>query len=213
MHELLLLSALAGSVVVLIVSPGPNFLVITQLSISQSRLQGICASIGVATGSVIWATLAAAGLGLTFQRVPYLQPALQGVGGLYIGYIGVSTVMRAGGIAKTRDIALLRIDSKAKAYRFGLLTNMTNPTAMAFYMSVFTALTAPALPIWVRFAGIGIVAALTTTWFVLLTTLFTVPSVQQRYRAAKFWVDLFTGGLMTLLGARLLMTLWPAHIG
>ncbi|MET0949102.1 MAG: LysE family transporter, partial [Pseudomonas sp.] len=63
MSEITLLTALAGAFIVLIISPGPNFLVITQLSFSQSRQQGICAGLGVASGSIIWALLAATGLG------------------------------------------------------------------------------------------------------------------------------------------------------
>lgn len=54
MYEITLLTALAGAFIVLIISPGPNFLVITQLSFSQSRQQGICAGLGVASGSILW---------------------------------------------------------------------------------------------------------------------------------------------------------------
>lgn len=88
MYEITLLTALAGAFIVLIISPGPNFLVITQLSFSQSRQQGICAGLGVASGSILWALLAATGLGLVFQQLPWLQPTLQLLGGAYLTWLG-----------------------------------------------------------------------------------------------------------------------------
>jgi len=141
MYEITLLTALAGAFIVLIISPGPNFLVITQLSFSQSRQQGICAGLGVASGSILWALLAATGLGLVFQQLPWLQPTLQLLGGAYLTWLGSKSLRSAGSQPKPRDIAALGIGSLSRAYRFGLLTNLTNPKALAFYTSVFTTVT------------------------------------------------------------------------
>ena len=211
MHEITLLTTLAISFIVLIVSPGPNFLAITQLSVSQSRLKGIYAGIGVASGSITWALLAATSLGLVFQNIPFLQPSLQLIGGIYLLYIGAGILRNAGAQPKPRDLNNLHIDSLGRAYRFGLLTNLTNPKALAFYTSIFTTVTAPGLPVWVRFAGVAVIGTLAISWFVLLATLFSIPSIQQRYRNAKRTIDLITGSIMSAFGIRLLLTLWPAN--
>lgn len=210
MNELTLLTALAGAFIVLIISPGPNFLVITQLSFSQSRQQGICAGLGVASGSIIWALLAATGLGLMFQQLPWLQPALQLLGGAYLTWLGTKSLRSAGSQPAPRDIKALGIGSLSRAYRFGLLTNMTNPKALAFYTSVFTTVAAPGLPMWVRTAGVSIIAVLAISWFVLLATLFSIPAVQERYRRMKKAIDIITGLFMVAFGLRLLLGLAPA---
>ncbi|WNW10161.1 LysE family transporter [Pseudomonas sp. DTU_2021_1001937_2_SI_NGA_ILE_001] len=206
-YELTLLTALAGAFIVLIISPGPNFLVITQLSYSQSRQQGICAGLGVASGSIIWALLAATGLGLVFQQLPWLQPGLQLLGGAYLTWLGSKSLRSAGSQPAPRDIGALGIGSLSRAYRFGLLTNMTNPKALAFYTSVFTTVAAPGLPLWVRGAGVSIIAVLAISWFVLLATLFSIPAVQARYRRMKKAIDIITGLFMVGFGVRLLLGL------
>lgn len=209
MVEITLLTALAGAFIVLIISPGPNFLVITQLSISQSRQQGICAGLGVASGSIIWALLACTGLGLMFQQLPWVQPALQLLGGGYLIWLGSKSLRNAGAQPKPRNIGELGIGSLGRAYRFGLLTNMTNPKALAFYTSVFTTVSTPGLPMWVRTAGVSIIAVLAISWFVLLATLFSIPAVQARYQRMKKAIDLITGVFMVAFGLRLLIGLWP----
>lgn len=208
MVEITLLTALAGAFIVLIISPGPNFLVITQLSISQSRQQGICAGLGVASGSIIWALLACTGLGLMFQQLPWAQPALQFLGGAYLIWLGSKSLRNAGAQPKPRNIGELGIGSLGRAYRFGLLTNMTNPKALAFYTSVFTTVSTPGLPMWVRTAGVLIIAVLAISWFVLLATLFSIPAVQARYQRMKKAIDIITGVFMVAFGLRLLIGLW-----
>ncbi len=210
MNELTLLIALAGAFIVLIISPGPNFLVITQLSLSQSRQQGICAGLGVASGSILWALLAATGLGLIFQQLPWLQPALQLLGGAYLTWLGTKSLRNAGNPPAPRDIKALGIGNLGRAYRFGLLTNMTNPKALAFYTSVFTTVAAPGLPMWVRTAGVSIIAVLAISWFVLLATLFSIPAIQARYQRMKKAIDIVTGLFMVAFGLRLLLGLLPA---
>ncbi|MCI8210856.1 threonine transporter [Pseudomonas sp. S25] len=209
MVEITLLTALAGAFIVLIISPGPNFLVITQLSFSQSRQQGICAGLGVASGSIIWALLACTGLGLVFQQLPWAQPALQLLGGAYLIWLGSKSLRNAGAQPKPRNLGELGIGSLGRAYRFGLLTNMTNPKALAFYTSVFTTVSTPGLPMWVRVAGVSIIAVLAISWFVLLATLFSIPAVQARYQRMKKTIDIITGLFMVAFGLRLLIGLWP----
>lgn len=210
MHEITLLTALAGAFIVLIISPGPNFLVITQLSFSQSRQQGICAGLGVASGSIIWALLACTGLGLVFQQLPWAQPALQLLGGAYLIWLGSKSLGSAGAQPKPRNLNELGIGSLGRAYRFGLLTNMTNPKALVFYTSVFTTVSTPGLPMWVRTAGVSIIAVLAISWFVLLATLFSIPAVQARYQRMKKAIDIITGLFMVAFGLRLLIGLLPA---
>lgn len=212
MSEITLLTALAGAFIVLIISPGPNFLVITQLSYSQSRQQGICAGLGVASGSIIWALMAATGLGLVFQQLPWVQPGLQLLGGAYLTWLGTKSLRNAGSQPKPRDIASLGIQNLGRAYRFGLLTNMTNPKALAFYTSVFTTVTTPGMPMWVRTAGVSIIGVLAISWFVLLATLFSIPSVQQRYARMKKTIDIVTGLFMVAFGIRLLIGLLPVGL-
>jgi threonine efflux protein len=209
MQELIVLGTLAATFFVLIASPGPNFLVITQLATSKSRVHGMCTGLGVATGSIVWATLAATGLGVIFAGVPWSQPLLQFVGGCYLVYIGVKVLRGARQTPKGRDLSQQNLDSFGRAYRFGLITNMTNPKALAFYTSVFTSLIRPELAPWLKLAGVGVIAVMSISWFVLLATVFSIPAMQAGYRRAKFGIDIVTGTCMVGFGLHLLWLLVP----
>ena len=142
--------------------------------------------------------------------MPWLQPALQLLGGIYLTWLGSKSLRNAGSQPAPRNIAALGIGSLRRAYHFGLLTNLTNPKALAFYTSVFTTVTTPGLPMWVRTAGVSIIAVLAISWFVFLATLFSIPAVQQRYQRMKKAIDIITGLFMIAFGLRLLIGLLPA---
>jgi len=204
MQEMFVLGSLAAIFLFLIISPGPNFLVITQITVTESRAHGISAGLGVATGSVLWAILAATGLGVLFAGMPGLQPALQVAGGLYLLYIGRRIWRGAASALGKREVDGGMCATLGQAYRYGLMTNMTNPKALAFYTSVFTSLVRPELAGWVRVAAVGVIAVLAATWFVSLATLFSVSRVQAKYRQAKYWIDRVTGLFLLAFGVRML---------
>ena len=207
--EFELLLMIAGSFLVLIISPGPNFLVISQISVNLSRLHGVATGIGVACGSITWATLAATGLGVVFREVPIIQPSVQVIGGCYLLYIAFNTLKSAGRQPQPRQLDREQTRTLASAWRFGYFTNMTNPKALAFYTSVFSLVTKASLEGWVRYAGVAIIAVMAISWFSLLATLFSIESVQSWYRGRKWWIDMITGVAMGFFGLRLIAGVLP----
>lgn len=217
MQEIAVLSSLAAVFFVLIASPGPNFLVITQIAINESRLHAICTGLGVASGSVLWACAAAAGLGLVFAQWPITQPVLQLLGGVYLVHVGVKIWRNAHKPLGQKKVDKAAYQSLFKAYRFGLATNLTNPKALVFYTSVFTSLLIPGLAPWTKPAAIVLIAVLASSWFVTLATLFSVNRVQSAYRHAKTRIDQVTAAGLTVFGVKLvwglasvLSTYWHA---
>ncbi|WP_218058303.1 LysE family translocator [Burkholderia singularis] len=215
MQEIAVLCSLAAVFFVLIASPGPNFLVITQIAINESRLHAICTGLGVASGSVLWASAAAAGLGLVFARWPLTQPVLQLLGGAYLVHVGLKIWRNAHQPLGQKKVDKSAYQSLFKAYRFGLATNLTNPKALVFYTSVFTSLLIPGLAPWTKPAAIALIAVLASSWFVTLATLFSVNRVQHVYRLAKTRIDQITAACLTVFGVKLiwgLVSMLPIHL-
>jgi threonine efflux protein len=204
MQELLFLSSVAALYLMLAISPGPNFLVITMAAVSESRRHALLVGLGVSTASVVWAGLAAVGLGVVISHFSGLQRLLQIAGGLYLLYIGVRLIRNA-------HLPLPESSAQAgrsgwQAYRYGLATNLTNPKSLVFFSSAFATLFAPGLPIWTRVAAVGVVAVISITWNVLVATLFSKASTRQGYRHAKRWIDRVSGGLLAVFGLRLMFS-------
>jgi threonine efflux protein len=204
MSEFIFLGSVALLYSMLVVSPGPNFLVVTTAAMSQSRRHAIYTGLGVSTASVIWVSLAAAGLGVLLAKFAWLQRGLQIGGGAYLLYIGAKQWRNA-----TKPLAIapanLSKQTALQAYRYGLVTNLTNPKSLAFFSSVFATLFAPNIVPWLKFAGIAIVAVISISWHLTVATAFSLAQARQSYARAKTVIDRCTGALLASFGGKLIL--------
>lgn len=205
MHESLILLSLAGIYVMVLVSPGPNFLVITQAAISESRRHAIYTGFGVASGSAVLATAAATGMGLLLANFAWAHRIMQVLGGAYLLYIGVK-IWRSARQPLPEKMALTKMRSLGAAYRYGALTNLTNPKAMVFFTTIFATLIGPALPAWLKAASVVEIFCISLSWNVVLATLFSRGAIQAQYRRAKTAISRMTGGLLSAFGVHMLLT-------
>jgi threonine/homoserine/homoserine lactone efflux protein len=207
MHEMLFLGTIVALYMPHLLSPGPNFLVLTRVAASESRLHGVVTSIGITSASTLYATLAVAGVGALLAHSPNVRLALQVAGGAYLLYKGVTLVRRAAPLHAAAASGSAR-QSLAQAYFNGLATNLTNPQAVMFFSSVFAALLSPDLAPWAGPAGVATVAITSLSVNLATVMLFSLASVQQRYMLAKTWIDRGAGVLLGGFGIRLLGVMW-----
>ena len=203
-------AGLLGSIfavhIVAMMSPGPNFLVVTQTSMSRTRRAGVATALGVAAGAALWAGSALLGLSVLFNHFASVYGALKLLGGFYLLYQGVKLWYgsRQPLLSSASPWAMARTD--LQAFRLGLLTNLTNPKAVIFYGSVFAAFVAPDLPVWVKRAAFIIIVVDAIGWHVALACLFSTLRARQIYERARRWIDRIAGTALVLLGLRLTMT-------
>ena len=87
-----------------------------------------------------------------------------------------------------------------------LLLQMSNPKIMVFFGSIFLSLLPAQSPGWLDGAALAIVAANEFIWFALLALLFSGDAAQAFYRRTKLWLDRIMGGVLSLLGLRLVLS-------
>ena len=187
-------------------SPGPAFVMVTRVSVAESRPAAIAAGLGVATGAFAWAAAASLGVGALLASAAALFMALKLAGGAYLLWLGVQAWRHAGGQPPAPGVVVAARMSPLHAYRLGLATNLSNPKVIVFFGSIFVALFAPDTPLWVRLAALGIVACNEAAWFTLVALAFSAGPVQRGYRAARRTIDRVTGTVMVAFGLRLLAT-------
>ena len=93
-----------------------------------------------------------------------------------------------------------------KALRWGFFTNVTNPKATMFALSVFLQVTSPETPLWTQIGYGVIMASGVFLWFVLVTMFFTLPAVRLQFMRAKLWMERSFGVLLTLFGIGIAVT-------
>ncbi len=185
---------------VVLLTPGVNFVLVSQLAASGHRKSALLAALGVTVVTLTWATLAILGVGIVFSTHPALRQFFQIAGGLYLCYVALRLWQSAG---STQSVAHERPTHWA-AFRLGFLTNILNPKTALFFGSVFaTALPHnPGIPL--ALAAVGLVYANALAWHVFLALAFSHPRVQAGYARQVGRLNRLSSALVGAFGVKLL---------
>lgn len=192
------LSALAALHLAGNLNPGPNMVLVGQISATQTRTAGVIAGLGLTTGAVIWATAAAIGLGL-LAYFAWFQETIRILGGAYLTYLGVTMILGKG---KEASAAVKR--STLQAFRAGLFLNLANPYCLMFFSGTFAAVLPPEAPIWVRASAVGIIFFDAVLWYSAIAFLFSLNVIQSSYARFHKWLNRIAGGVLAIFGLRLM---------
>lgn len=199
-----LLTVISLTIIVAIM-PGPDFVVVTRNAISAGRLAGIMTALGIALALAVHVTYALAGIGLIVSQSIFLFNALKLIGAAYLIFLGISMYRSAkDDINKPK-----KGDGKMspwKALRWGFLTNVTNPKATMFALSVFVQVTSPQTPLWTQIGYGFIMAGGVFSWFVIVSCFFTITPVRDGFLKLKTKLDRTFGVLLTAFGIGIALT-------
>ncbi len=198
------LLAISGVLVLSVISPGPNFAIVTSTATLSSRRAGVATGLGLAAASATWALLAVAGLGLIVSQVEWLYLGIKLAGAAYLIWLGLRMILGAG---RPAVAAPGRLESSAfAAARKGYLVSMTNPKALAFYGSIFAVMVPVHAPDWFYAAIVVIAAAVSGLWYCGMAMLFSNPSVRAGFMRFKALFETLMGVFLLGLGGRLLLS-------
>ncbi|WP_323119565.1 LysE family translocator [Burkholderia alba] len=211
MSYLPILLQIAAVYLVAAVTPGPNFFMVSQLSLAGRRGLGAASALGVGTASLTWATLALLGLSALLHQVAWLYEGIRIAGALYLVYFGfkllrasarpdASTALAEAGAAPA---APPRAADYLRAYRSGLVTCLTNPKSCAFWTSVFAAMLPAHIPLWFDGVVLVLIGTLSAGWYGGVALLFASARAQRGYRRVRRPLDALCGTALIGLGAKL----------
>lgn len=211
-----------------IISPGPDFAVVTNVSLIQGRIPGILASIGVAIANLCHVAANLLGIGVIISQSLLAFTILKILGAgylLYIGYKGlrarpwvlpvasvpvsnVTVPLSAASEVSSESQSVSQLVSnptiKQRGFSAGFLTSLLNPKACLFYLSFFSVILSANTPLIFQI-GYGVwLSVLACIWFILVALFFTNPYIGSKLKKGKHWIERITGGALILLGLRLL---------
>lgn len=192
-----------------IVSPGPNFILVTKTSLTDSRRAGLYTALGVATGSGLFALAGLTGLLLIISTLPHFAITLRFLGGGYLAWLGIDMLIHCRRSIVTRmatsPISATRL-SPARAYRTGLLTNLTNPKAWAFYLSLFSLVVQPGTPATAKVALNVAMFFISLGWYTIVVLLISDSRIQPGFVRLQPVIQSCLGLLLIGLAIRLLLS-------
>ena len=183
------------------VSPGPNFLLVSQLAASDRGRSAGFAALGVTLGALVWVTAAVLGINAVFKLFPGLRLVLQLIGGMYLLYVAVR-LWRSNGPDLKRVVTRV---PNAAAFRLGLLTNITNPKSALFFGSVFAACFPPAPSSLLQLCVVVMIVANALCWHMLLAWMFSRPRVRAAYARVRTTANRVASAAVGALGLGLLV--------
>lgn len=189
-----------------IVSPGPNFILVTNTAMGQSRRAALLTALGVATGSGLFALAGLVGLLVLVHSIPYFALLTRFVGGGYLTWLGFDMLRhcRRKKIPETAENAQREI-SPLTSYRIGLLTNLTNPKAWAFYLSLFALLMNPEFPLWGKVVLNIAMFVISFTWYAIVAVLISSRRFQPVFLKLQPVIQGTLGFLLVIIGGKVLL--------
>jgi threonine/homoserine/homoserine lactone efflux protein len=195
-----------GVFTVAIVSPGPNFILVTNTALGQSRRAGLLTALGIATGSGLFALSGLIGLLVLIHSIPCFALFARFVGGGYLAWIGFDMLRHCRkGKSPESTANTQRKPAALTSYRIGLLTNLTNPKAWAFYLSLFALLMGQSFPAWEKVVLNIAMFVISFAWYAMVAVLISNRRFQPVFLRLQPLIQGTLGFLLVVLGGKILL--------
>ena len=185
--------------------PGPDSLYIIGRSISQGRLAGVFAVLGIVTGAFIHTMIGAVGLSAILLTSARAFMVVKYAGAVYLIYQAV-LMLKDSFADRSNHRVEIPGRSLSRIYKQGAITNILNPKVALFFMALIPQFISPMSPNKaLSFIILGLVFITTgTIWCLILALMASYFSQKFRKnsRIAK-WMLRANAGLFTYLGIRL----------
>ena len=187
-----------------VISPGPDFAMVSRNSLLLSRRTGVLTALGIAAGVCIHVSYTLLGVGLLIQQSLWLFNLIKLAGAAYLIFLGIK-MLRAQP-ATGEEMASQPALSSLGALRTGFLTNVLNPKTTIFIVSLFMQVVQPQTPLAVQLGYGAFIVLAHALWFSAVALFFSSSSVRSRLLAVRHWIDRIFGGLLVGFGMLLALT-------
>ena len=186
-------------------SPGPDFVLVSQQTLTHGKKAGLLCALGIALGLSIHIIYSAFGLAAIIANSTTILWGIKILGAGYLFYLGYQGVR-----SKPKNATTLNTETSPKQHSalktigLGFLCNALNPKAPIYFVALFTVVLSPDLPlehmiiygVWMMFIQLF--------WFSCVAMLLSQPKVNAQFQRAGHWLDRIMGGAMVLLGIKVL---------
>ncbi|MFQ2389385.1 LysE family translocator [Aeromonas dhakensis] len=187
-----------------VISPGPDFAMVSRNSLLLSRRSGVLTALGIGAGVCVHVTYTLLGVGLLIQQSLWLFNLIKLAGAAYLIFLGIK-MLRAKP-ATDEVLAEQPALSSLGALRTGFLTNVLNPKTTIFIVSLFMQVVQPQTPLAVQLGYGAFIVLAHAVWFSAVAIFFSTDSVRGRLLAVRHWIDRVFGALLVGFGMLLALT-------
>ncbi len=190
----------------LVMSPGPNGVLIAKTVPTSGRAAGFANVAGFVGGFYLHGTLSVLGVSVLLLQSAVAFTIVKYLGAAYLCWIGIRALMDAfRGVRPDTSVAPARRQrGLGKAFIEGLLTNTLNPKVSMFYLAAFPQfISVGEGAVASGFLLVSVHAAINAAWFALMVILFARLTKMASSGRFQQWLKGVTGVVFIGFGAKL----------
>ena len=191
-----------GITLLVMISPGPDMVIVMRNTIVGGRAGGLQSSLGVLAGNMVHITYCAIGIGWLISESILAFNILKYAGAAYLIYIGVMSF-------RARDMALsaetkaeLQKNAGKSWFLQGFLNNILNPKGTLFYLGVFTMVITPETSTATTLLLVLIMMSVSALFWLFFVFTLDSTIVRNVLERGQKIVNRVFGGLLIFLGIR-----------
>ena len=186
-----------------VVSPGPDFALITRQSLRFNRRVAIWTSLGIGVGILFHCLLAITGLFILITSNELFSITLKIIGSAYLLYLGINSVIGNQKKSKLEEKDNDNLD-KFNGFVVGLITNITNVKAILFFVTVFSVVIDAENSLPLIYYGVYMALA-TFLWFAFISYVFTSNKFKNRFSTFLRIFEKVIGIILILLSLQIII--------
>ena len=201
-------AAFLGVSLFVIMSPGPDTALTIRNTLVGGRAGGIATAVGVVTGLATWTVASSAGLAALLVASQPLFLAVRLVGAAYLVFLGIQA-LRSAVFTKRDPGEPVRAGSTTRlrrsvAYRQGLLSNLSNPKIVVFFLSLLPQFIERGQASFTRMLLLGLIfCTITVSWLTLYAVVVARVGDFLRRDRVRRGLEAVTGLALVGLGLKL----------
>ena len=195
--------------VVIAITPGLDFMLVTRNSVFHSRKAGVYSSIGVGLSLWIHVAYSIAGLAAVISQSVLMFAVIKYLGAAYLIYIGWKTFSSSSKVGVTinrPDDLPDNSMSRFSAVKMGFLCNLLNPKAPIFFLSLFTQIISPETPLWLQVVYGAIISVVHIIWFSIVAVFLSQPVFMKKFSRYKDGLEKAVGTILMGFGLKMATT-------
>jgi RhtB (resistance to homoserine/threonine) family protein len=187
-----------------VISPGPDFIMISRNSLIYSWKVGLYSSIGLALGNLVHITYSLIGIGLIISKSILLFTIIKFFGAFYLIYIGYKCLKSKSNQQQINNTKERYNIGKLAAIRMGFLTNVLNPKATLFFLSLFTQVIGINTPKITQILYGVEMSVMTFLWFAFVAYILSHNLIQTKFILIQHYLERAFGVILIGLGIKVM---------
>ena len=186
------------------VSPGPDMILVLRNTVVSGRRAGLHTSLGVLAGNMVHITYCVLGIGLLISQSIAAFATLRYAGAAYLIYLGIMSFRSGNNPPDTRPIH--QHPPRQPSFVQGFVNNLLNPKGTLFYLGVFTTVITPDTPLSAMAVLILAMMTISTSFWLLFVYTLDRPGIRGIAQRSQRTMNRVSGVVLIAFGVRVALS-------